>query len=336
MVMLGRVARLFGVEVRPVIASAAITSSPPGSRDHLKRVAVRLATACGLVAALAVLGGCYEPPRLNAPTTLTASCSETRTALLDPAKDYVVKVPSAGLGCPLIVAGGHNVVVISDYADGSDLAHPGRITLTNTSDYSDIGKHYGVLLKDQTGEVWVYNVRIGGDGTVVPIVIAQHKGANVTLQRVHVSLHSHRCAADGQPDPCLAEAHGDCIQSWAGPRVLRVDYFTCETDYFGILLYPQQYGDAPYPERFTFDHMNIRPPTGEANLIRYSFWQASNGDSLWPEGFGGNVWSTPAKIGDPRCATFTPSHSVGWSDCGYQPGWPSFHIGTPPGGDFAP
>ena len=291
-----------------------------------------------LLAALLALTGCHFGASSGGPVVLHASCDAAWHHLFDESKqpytDFVVKVPASGLGCPLGINGGHNVTVQSDYGNGTDPQHPGVISLPANSDYSDVSTHYGFYGQNQTGLLDVTNLQIVGLGVLVPVVLNQPH-AVTTLDTLHVELRSHRCAPDGQSDQCLEKAHGDCVQSWAGPQMLKVEYFTCVTDYFGMQLQPEQYG-APSPARFSFDHVNIRPYPGQPNLIRYSFWQVTPDPAMsWQETFR-NVWTTDAKGGGPRCATVTSNHQAQWSDCGYQPGWPGFSTGAPPGGDFVP
>ncbi|GAA2721778.1 hypothetical protein [Cellulomonas aerilata] len=208
----------------------------------------------------------WAPPALTSPTTITISATN-RQPRLEAGKDYIIKMPSTPLeGLKgLILSGGRNVVLIG-----------GEVKISQVGTTSESLR--GLLLKDQTGTVHIEGLRITGGTLAEGINIDQRLGATVQLQNIRVdTVHGTQ-----------AGLHADVIQSWAGPKVLRIDGLTGYTNYQGLFLLPTQFGTAA-PQLFDLRNVNIVGTTGSA----YLFWR-DNG--TWPATTQ-NVWASTSQVG---------------------------------------
>src|SRR5207237_7875490 len=117
----------------------------------------------------------------------------------------------------------------------------------------------GLALKNQSGTIWIRNLRISGRQLMEGIDLDERQPhstvvlRNVLIDRVHGSQGTN---------------HADLLQTWAGPSRLLVDGFTGATDYQGFFLLPNQLFDGPPPVLFDFRHVNIVDDGGSA------FWRA--------------------------------------------------------------
>lgn len=237
----------------------------------------------------------WAPPALTDPTTVPVSASST-VLTLDPARDYVVAMPASpvvAVGGVRIV-GGRNVVLI-----GGEIAVPAGAPATNHG-------NRGLYLTGQTGTVHVEGLRITGAGLGEGINLDQRLGAVVQLQNVVVdTVHG---SASGH--------HADVLQTWAGPRILRIDGLRGTTEYQGLMLLPMQFGTQPQPELFDLRRVDIRGEASSAYLI----WR----DSLpWPLSLSG-VWLSPRRPTLPTSEFLWPK-GTGTGTAA----WPSVTIGAP-------
>lgn len=255
------------------------------------------------------------------------------TANLSPDRDYRIVLGSKPRKCPLIVQGGHDITVTG-----------GAISIPWQRDvgHEDISKHYGIYLIDQTGAVRIEGIRLGGPDLIVPIVLSEGKGASVTIRSVRAVLHSHW--------QNIGHAHGDCIQTWRGPKVLDVDRFTCGTDYFFLQLQPLEYVcgspmavrppcdvyEADLPIRFSFTRINDFNSNPRRDSTRFAFWRESNvldpvtgKPADWPITFR----SVYAHVRKGRACR---KGNVVWPPGPRCSSWPAFKRGDPPHGDFVP
>jgi hypothetical protein len=286
----------------------------------------------------------YSAPALAAPTTIRPSCGGDGLAYphdgssdgLSPGKDYVVDLGRRRLACSLWIVGGRNVVVRN-----GEIWIPGRGDSRSAS--ADAATHYGLYLKDQTGEAFATRLLIDGEDMVIPIALNERLGATVTIERVRAAnMRSHYAG-----ETTLAAAHGDCLQSYAGPNVLRVDLYTCLTDYFGLQLSPWEYvrTEATWPDSMTFNNVNFRHGYAP-NRIRYQLWRGRGSRSqAWPMTFSGVYLERNEDGARGRCATqyddpgnprVDADHRGGWrlknDDCS---DWPAFAAAPAPiTGDF--
>ncbi|MBV9604669.1 MAG: hypothetical protein JO027_06170 [Solirubrobacterales bacterium] len=179
----------------------------------------------------------WNEPALGEPITITISDAD-RNLKLDRAKDYILDCPSGRvpLSWPLVVWGGRNVVFQDCDID---------VTIRN----------WAAAFKNQAGTLWVHDVHFGG-GRLTGGIQLQEPAATVVLRdvlfdRVHGSFHAH---------------HAECLQTWAGPRRLLVDGFTCPTTYQGVFLLPNQLDHGPAPAIFDLRHIDVDDSRGAVAL----------------------------------------------------------------------
>lgn len=231
----------------------------------------------------------WAPPALTSPTTVHVTNSSAKLSL-DPARDYVVALPSTPLTAKggLQVKGGRNVVVI-----GGEIRAP-RATEASATD------RRGLLLAGQTGTVHVEGVRITGDDLAEGIQLDQRLGAAVQIQNVRVeTVHGTE-----------ATNHADVLQTWAGPRRLLVDRLTGSTGYQGFMLNPNDgaFGGTtrPKPELFDFRRVDLTGNSDSAYLV----W-LSKGTSAVQRLSVSDVWLSPAAGRTSRDSHIWPKPSTG-------------------------
>jgi hypothetical protein len=231
----------------------------------------------------------WHQPTLTHPADVDASCAEPwRTATLDPGRDYIVHLPASGpLPCPLTIGGGHNIVVFA-----GEVAIPWQ----NDVGHEKAANHYGLYLAHNTGEVYIEGVKVGGPDIGTPVVLNEDRGGSVTLQNLRITARGHGYDHPAQYD----RYHADCVQTWNGPKVLRVDGLTCDTDNFGFQFQPMQYR-GPAPDLFDIRHVNIFA-TGSPDSTRYMLWRVGD----WPIVFQGVIL-----------------HQAPGRDCNWGFAWPS-------------
>lgn len=188
----------------------------------------------------------WAPPELLDPEMVVVGPGE-RNLKLDPVRDYTVVLPDrpVDLGGGVTVDGGRNVVIL-----GGVISIPSREQVR-----SDLARR-GLYLKGQTGTIHVEGVHITGDVSD-GINLDERQGAvvqieNVLIDRVHGSAGTH---------------HADVIQTWAGPRALRIDGLRATTEYQGFFLLPNQlWKTGPPPEEVTIRRslLTMEPGSGYA------------------------------------------------------------------------
>ena len=102
------------------------------------------------------------------------------------------------------------------------------------------------------------NQHNGGSNWQADTIVANSGRANssVTIQNVYVhDVNGQAGSQEGDVE------HGDAIQSWIGPSVLRVAYLTVNTRYQGILAQPRQTGTPPTLGQWEFRHIDVVRPT---------------------------------------------------------------------------
>jgi hypothetical protein len=167
-----------------------------------------------------------------------------------------------------------------------------------------------MLLRGQTGTVHVEGVLIHGPGLGDGIDLDQRKGAIVQIQHVRVEY------AHAQDQRRFTDTHPDVIQTWAGPRELRVDGLTGCTGYQGFFLHPTQLARRARLEAAAFSRINI---TG-TNQSRYLLWQHTPFPITVED-----VWVRPR----PRAS----ARRVLWPS---PAPWRGVRLGPAPQGDFVP
>lgn len=240
----------------------------------------------------------WAPPELDDPERIELS-EENRALELEDDQDYELVLPDEPLEAVggVTVVGGRNIVLIG-----------GEVSVPDSGD--DTGSAVrGLFFQDQTGTVHVEGVAITGEGLREGINLDQREGAIVQVQNVRVD--TVRGSEEGH--------HADVIQTWAGPKELRVDGLSGSTTYQGLFLLPQQFGDQDEPDGFDFRRIDI---VGEEDSA-YLFWR-DDGD--WPIEVS-DVWVSPQ---------FEDRSDFLWPRDDSAGSWTDIQIGTPPDGPFVP
>jgi hypothetical protein len=202
----------------------------------------------------------WAPPALTSPQTVKVVPGRF-SLKLDPLKDYRVVLPSTPvtLGGAVTITGGRNVVIM-----GGIISVPSRSTLPADN------SRRGLYLKGQTGTIHIEGVHLTGDLSD-GVNLDERLGAVVQLENIKIDMvhGSH----DGH--------HADVVQTWAGPRILRIDGLLAGTQYQGMFLLPnQQWKSGPAPQEFTIRRSVIAMEPGSA----YALWLPHN--SPWMDWSG--------------------------------------------------
>lgn len=205
----------------------------------------------------------WRPPELVEPEVIQVLPGSSRLVLEDD-RDYILELPDVPvtLDGGLFVEGGRNVVLI-----GGDIRVPDAQSATEPA------RRRGILLKDQTGVVHIEGVRLAGDDLAEGIALEQPEGATVQLQAIEVApVHGS-----------FETNHADVLQTWWGPRSLRVDLLRGATDYQGFFLMPNEFGPTNVDE-VTLRRVGIEALAGS----RYILWTQQEApwlsvDDVWVE-----------------------------------------------------
>jgi hypothetical protein len=192
----------------------------------------------------------WAPPTLTNPQTNTVTNSNSSFSLNNNT-DYIIKLPST----PLTVAGGlqliggHNIVII-----GGEISHP---TASN-----NIADEYGIALYRQTGTVHIEGVWIHGIGIGQAILIAHtdSSSANSIIQIENSRLESLHV---------VGTIHTDTIQSYGGPRKLRLYNNTMISNGVVIQTQPCDVGSGPTPTQWDYRKLDLVQQTPDA----YGLWK---------------------------------------------------------------
>lgn len=168
----------------------------------------------------------WAPPALDRPNVLHISHGLGEYRLQD-GKDYRPVMPPEPFGQPggLMVIGGRNVALIG-----------GEIHVPAVPDTATEADRRGLLLARQTGAVHVEGLHLTGPGLGEGIDLDQPAAESVTIQNVRVEQL--------RTGPAAAGVHSDAVQTWSGPRRLRIDRLTATTSYQGLMLGSAQHGPA--------------------------------------------------------------------------------------------
>ena len=260
----------------------------------------------------------WSPPSLTAPTTVHVNDSNNNV-VLDNSRDYRIVfdgfIRKAG---GLQITGGRNVVLIG-----------GRIEVPTAAEAPAPAARRGLYLKNQTGSIHVEGLYIGGVDLGEGINLDERLGATVTLQNIFVETVKGSQAGN----------HADIIQTWGGPKTLRIDGLVGSTTYQSMFLLPNQFQPV---ETRDWDFRNVRVTNFASS--GYSIWKDDNlaisatnvgviradspwksmwpSESAWPgvsvtpepmalSGAPGLSYATPGYAGDPTPAT-TPAAKAGY------------------------
>ena len=193
----------------------------------------------------------WKPPKLSDPVTVQIT-NENSKLKLDPARDYRLEMPKAPLRAPggLVVNGGRNVVL-----DGGVI----RIGWQGKSPTSH--QRRGLFLVGQTGTIHVEDLRITGPDLGEGINLDERRGATVQLVDIRVDRIRAR------DERHFSDSHPDLLQTWAGPRRLRIDGFRGVTGYQGFFLLPMQFDRRQRPREVSLRDVSITGVHRSAYLL---------------------------------------------------------------------
>ena len=190
----------------------------------------------------------WAPPVLVGAVTVVVPDVAPVELNLDSGKDYVLKLGHLSGPGGLSVTGGHNVVIVG-----------GQITSTTDGAERD---GYAMRFFGQTGTVHVEGVLIDNSADGITI---QAPDAVFQIQNVRIS-NNHQLRDD------FSDTHPDLIQTWSGPREVRIDRFTGFSDYQGFTWMKAGSGDS-YPGSVTATNVNIGPLAPQPDTV-----------ARWPDG----------------------------------------------------
>jgi hypothetical protein len=236
----------------------------PGRRTGIASPAFALTAAalvlgCGGEPAGAGAGGdaratspelAWAPPKLTHPATVRVTAARSKLDLRR-ARDYVIRMPAAPVTATggLTITGGRNVVLL-----GGEVVVPWQGAKPAYG-----AARRGLLLRGQTGTVHVEGLRLRGD-LGDGIDLDQRLGATVQLQNIRIDRVTARDRRR------FSDTHPDVLQSWAGPKVLRVDRLSATTDYQGLFLLPDQFAEGQ-TSAVDLRHVDIAGSRSSAYLL---------------------------------------------------------------------
>lgn len=177
----------------------------------------------------------WAPPPLAAPITLTVPAVTPNAhgvrLDLDPARDYVVALTALSGPGGLSLRGGRNVVIVGGLISVPDITTPGTPWIGRC-----------LTITDNVGTVHIEGVQFDncGDGIVISSPASTVQIQNVRFNDVD-SPHNF--------------SHSDVIQTWRGPRTVRIDRFTADFSSKGFLWMSL---DGTQPRRVEQSRVNFR------------------------------------------------------------------------------
>jgi hypothetical protein len=242
----------------------------------------------------------WAPPALVNPTTVVIAdagqaCpsvtspsqnpSQPWICYLDSTKDYMIKLGHRTDVGGLVLWGGHNVTLI-----GGHITVPER----TCCDRSDEWKSRGLTLGKQTGLGHVEGVLISdaGDSIIIQSQDAIYQIENVRIENQHYY----------RDDPNLG--HADVISTFDGPKDVRVDRLTGDSDFTGLSWF-RPVSTAVYPAKVTLKNVNLIGNPPQSNTV-----------SKWPDG----TTKTESDFANFTYMGYTVTvHSC--QECWVTPGW---------------
>jgi hypothetical protein len=194
----------------------------------------------------------WGAPSLVNPTIIALK-DQQGSLKLDPTKDYVLQC-AGNLwknGDGLDVFGGHNVVMIGctiDVGDGT----------SNAVSSNDAEKQKRAGYIQVGGEFYGQNLTFESStaGHLTEGLDLAGNTGNDTLQGITMA---------SPLEGSYTTNHADCMQAWAGPAVLDVDGFICNSGYQGFFLLPDQHSSITVSN---WDLRNVHLTVGA-----YSLWR---------------------------------------------------------------
>jgi hypothetical protein len=252
--------------------------------------------ATGTTAGPTYRGGAsgWDEPGLVNPTMVVLSDS-ARSLKLNQAQDYVVTCPPGrfDVSGKITIWGGHNVV------------------FENCDEYvTNPSGDWAGYLQNQTGTLWVHDVRFGGAHLTGGVQI-QEPGATVVMRDVLFDMVYGSYQTN----------HAECVQTWSGPARFLIDGMECPTTYQGLYLLPNQHDSTTVETAWDFRNVRI---DGQG---AYDLWLGN----VQPSQVGSLPLLNLENVLD--CGPGEPRDMDGTSDGGQA--WGSVS-GCPPGGSGAP
>jgi YD repeat-containing protein len=178
----------------------------------------------------------WAAPQLTSPQTILIPERGGDTWSLEAGKDYVIKFQTGRRYGPLRFWGGRNLVLVG-----------GQQVIDDTSS-SDYRARRLLEFRDQTGIIHIEGYHGTGAGLT--------EGINIWAPNAILQIQKSRIDnVHGMSNN--TSQHPDIIQTWSGPREVRIWKFTGMTDYQGFLFMRDSGG--VYPATVTLDEVNIRP-----------------------------------------------------------------------------
>ncbi len=178
----------------------------------------------------------WAAPQLTSPQTILIPERGGDTWSLEAGKDYIIKFQTGRRYGPLRFWSGRNLVLVG-----------GQQIIDDTSS-SDYRARRLLEFRDQTGIIHIEGYHGTGAGLT--------EGINVWAPNAILQIQKSRIDnVHGMSNN--TSQHPDIIQTWSGPRELRMWKFTGTTDYQGFLFMRDTGG--VYPGTVTLDEVNIRP-----------------------------------------------------------------------------
>ncbi|HEY1119906.1 MAG TPA: hypothetical protein VGE43_19480 [Acidimicrobiales bacterium] len=205
----------------------------------------------------------WAPPALTNPTTIdVTSC---RTVTLDPAKDYVLRLPTdkAITGANgLKITGGRRVVLIGGHIHHDDW-------YGTPYNASDSRKNCGLIIENPGEVLFIEGLRIDGVITDAIRVSSGSRGpTDFYFQNIHV------------PDPVRgrkADWHADVMQAWTLWGRMFVDGLAGVTEYQGIRLSPKEI-DTGQPGLSDLTLRRVAMTGAPQSEILYTLWNGNSGE----------------------------------------------------------
>jgi hypothetical protein len=258
----------------------------------------------------------WAPPALTSPTVIELGTGYTYTRM-DPARDYVIKLPPVKKIGATVLDGGRNVVVIG-----------GQVTIPADTPAGAANDSYrrALYIKNATGTVHLEGIEIDGSGGGESDAIAI-SAPNATVQVENVRAIGLRGG--------YSSWHADVIQPWGGVKALRVDGLTATSNYQGLQLNRDKgpIGSA------SLRRVDLAQSPGPYDRGGFMLWLTNQCDG-YPVGLD-QVYVTPRAGRSVRdsvwpgfaCDSQLSGGSLTWSGLPVAGG---VRGGPPPGGSFVP
>lgn len=266
----------------------------------------------------------WAPPHLIDPTTIMLGNGYTDTQL-DPARDYVVKLPKDNKIGGVTLEGGHNIVIMGGHITVPTGAPPGHFYDRYRT---------GLYIKNATGTVHVEGVQFSGTPR------AEWDAIDINAPDATVQIENIR--AEGVRGK-FRTFHADVVQPWGGVHDLQIDQLSATSNYQGLTI-PIDEGPIGSAQ---ISHVDLRGLTAGAQLGGHLLWLTTGSgtcrsypveltdvyvkprvgltlrDSVWPQ------------AGHPRlCGVRSHRGYVFWPELSQVHG--GILGGLPPGGSYVP